>query len=169
MDIYKHLYSSPCGELTLASYDNSLCLCDWNLNKLRHGRIDNKFAKHLKAEFTFGRTEIIDKTIAQLDEYFAHKRSDFDIPTLLIGTEFQKKVWNALQSIPYSSTISYKELSHSLNKGKATRAVASAVGANPLSIIIPCHRVIGKNGDLRGYAGGLEAKEYLLKHEKATK
>lgn len=165
MYIYKYCYLSPCGELTLASYNNSLCLCDWNINKLRRERIDNKITKHLKTEFSLGRTEIIDRAIWQLDEYFAHKRAEFDITTLLIGTDFQKKVWSALQHIPYTTTISYKELSHSLNMNKATRAVASAVGANPLSIIIPCHRVIGSNGELRGYAGGLEAKYFLLKHE----
>lgn len=169
MYIYKYIYSSPCGELTLASFNNSLCLCDWNISELRRNRIDNRIGTHLQCEFTFGRTDVISNAIVQLDEYFAHKRTNFDISTHFIGTDFQKNVWNTITRIPYSTTISYKELSHSLNINNAIRAVASAVGANPISIIIPCHRVIGSDGKLRGYAGGLGTKSFLLRHEKATK
>jgi len=89
----------------------------------------------------------------------------FDIPILLIGTQFQKEVWKALRNIPYGKTISYLELAYKLNNPKAIRAIASANGANAISIIIPCHRIIGSDGNMVGYAGGLKAKKNLLKLE----
>ena len=90
------------------------------------------------------------------------KRTKFELPIKLIGTEFQQKVWEKLQQIPFGKTITYLDLSKDLNNVKAIRAVASANGANAISIIVPCHRVIGKNGDIVGYAGGLKAKKALL-------
>jgi len=98
----------------------------------------------------------------QLKEYFAGTRKEFDIPLDIEGTDFQKKVWNELQKIPYGKTISYKSLSEKLGDVKAIRAVGKANGQNPISIIIPCHRVISANGTLVGYAGGLAIKEKLL-------
>jgi len=101
----------------------------------------------------------------QLDEYFTNKREIFDIPLDLKGTDFQKIVWSELLKIPYGKTISYKELSLRLGDVKAIRAVGAANGANPVSIIVPCHRVIGSDGSLTGYAGGLWRKKWLLEHE----
>jgi methylated-DNA-[protein]-cysteine S-methyltransferase len=101
----------------------------------------------------------------QLDEYFTNKREIFDLPLDLKGTEFQKKVWNELMKIPFGKTITYKELSLRLGNLKAIRAVAAANGANPVSIIVPCHRVIGSDGSLTGYAGGLWRKRWLLDFE----
>jgi len=103
----------------------------------------------------------------QLKEYFAGTRKEFDIPLDIEGTDFQKKVWNELQKIPYGKTISYKSLSEKLGDVKAIRAVGKANGQNPIAIIIPCHRVIGANGTLVGYAGGLAIKEKLLHLEGA--
>jgi methylated-DNA-[protein]-cysteine S-methyltransferase len=103
----------------------------------------------------------------QLNEYFARTRKEFDIPLNIEGTNFQKKVWNELQKIPYGKTISYKTLSEKLGDVKAIRAVGKANGQNPVAIIIPCHRVIGANGNLVGYAGGLDIKEKLLHLEGA--
>jgi methylated-DNA-[protein]-cysteine S-methyltransferase len=101
----------------------------------------------------------------QLDEYFSRKREAFTLPLDLKGTEFQKKVWAELLNIPFGKTVSYKELSIRLGDVKAIRAVAAANGANPVSIIVPCHRVIGSDGSPTGYAGGLWRKQWLLEHE----
>lgn len=103
----------------------------------------------------------------QLKEYFAGTRKDFDVPLYIEGTDFQKRVWNELRKIPYGKTISYKTLSEKLGDVKAIRAVGKANGQNPIAIIIPCHRVIGANGSLVGYAGGLAIKEKLLHLEGA--
>lgn len=103
--------------------------------------------------------------IAQLNEYFEGKRSRFDFKLNPQGTDFQKKVWQELLNIPFGKTISYLELSKKLGDEKAIRAVASANGKNPLWIVIPCHRVIGTDGSLTGYAGGLWRKKWLLEHE----
>lgn len=102
----------------------------------------------------------------QLDEYFHRERRDFDIPLLFVGTDFQKKVWNELLNIPYGTSISYAEMSRRLGVPKAVRALANANGANALSVIVPCHRVIGSDGSLTGYGGGLERKRFLLDLEK---
>ena len=101
----------------------------------------------------------------QLKEYFDRKRKNFKLPLEIIGTEFQKKVWNELLKINYGETITYKELAIRLGDLKSIRAAASANGANPLPIVIPCHRVIGSNGELVGYGGGLDVKEKLLQLE----
>lgn len=119
----------------------------------------------LNAGYTEMTSEIIEETRRQLDEYFRHERQAFDIPLLTAGTEFQKSVWNSLMEIPYGQTITYGELATRLGKPAAVRAVANANGANAISIIIPCHRVIGSDNTLTGYGGGLEAKKFLLELE----
>jgi methylated-DNA-[protein]-cysteine S-methyltransferase len=100
-----------------------------------------------------------------MDEYFLGERKAFDIPLLMVGTEFQHSVWQGLIQIPYGTTASYLELSRNIGNEKAVRAVATANGANAISILIPCHRIIGSNGDLVGYAGGLATKKKLLELE----
>ena len=118
----------------------------------------------MKTSFKTETTSVLEDTKRQLDEYFASKRKAFDIQLCLVGTDFQHKVWNALRSIPYGSTKSYKDIAQCIGKPKAVRAVARAIGANAISILIPCHRVIGSNHSLTGYAGGLEAKRgYIYK------
>jgi len=107
----------------------------------------------------------LQECVVQLQEYFMGKRTHFDLPLNPQGTEFQKRVWQALIEIPFGKTISYAELSKKLGGVKAIRAVAAANGKNPLWIIIPCHRVIGSDGSLTGYAGGLWRKKWLLEHE----
>ena len=109
--------------------------------------------------------EVLQDCVYQLQEYFNGKRQNFSLPLNAEGTDFQKKVWEALVEIPFGKTTSYLELSRVLGDEKATRAVASANGKNPLWIIVPCHRVIGSNGSLTGYAGGLWRKKWLLDHE----
>ncbi|MBT8282242.1 MAG: methylated-DNA--[protein]-cysteine S-methyltransferase [Muriicola sp.] len=113
--------------------------------------------------------EVLEDAIYQLQEYFNGSRKQFDLPLNPQGTEFQKKVWQELSRIPYGKTISYMDLSKKLGDPKAIRAAASANGKNPIWIIIPCHRVIGSNGDLVGYAGGLDRKKWLLNHESPSK
>lgn len=157
-------YHSPVGELILGEFNNKICICDWKYRKQRD-QIDARIAKELGANFEKNNIAILRKAKKQLDEYFAKKRTSFDLPLHPIGTDFQKRVWEALQEIPFGTTKSYLELAHDLGDEKAIRAVATANGANAISIIIPCHRVIGSDGSLTGYAGGLNAKKKLLQLE----
>lgn len=106
-------------------------------------------------------------TRQQLTAYFAGELKEFDVPLTLIGTDFQKSVWRALVEIPFGETISYGELAVRIGKPKASRAVGAANGANPIPVIIPCHRVIGSNKSLTGFGGGVETKAFLLNHEGA--
>lgn len=114
-------------------------------------------------------TQLLRKAAKQLEEYFAGKRRKFDLPLKQEGTEFRQKVWKALQEIPYGETRSYKQVAQMIGNPKAARAVGMANNKNHIPIIIPCHRVIGSNGKLVGYALGLEIKQELLELEKATK
>ena len=108
---------------------------------------------------------VLQQCITQLDEYFSGTRRDFDFPMTQPGTAFQQKVWQGLLAIPYGRTVSYLALSKTLGDGKAIRAVGTANGRNNLAIVVPCHRVIGSNQSLTGYAGGLWRKRWLLEHE----
>jgi methylated-DNA-[protein]-cysteine S-methyltransferase len=110
----------------------------------------------------------LQETVSQLQDYFDGKRNNFNIKINPQGTEFQQKVWNELLNIPFGKTMSYLDLSKKLGDVKAIRAVASANGKNPLWIVVPCHRVIGSDGSLTGYAGGLWRKKWLLEHENPT-
>ena len=154
-------YQSPCGELILASYDGKLCLCDWydkpcaEHNKKRTQRI-------LEADAKEESSTVLNQTKKELDEYFAGIRNYFNVPLLLTGTDFQKKVWLALLEIPYGETRTYLDIARRVNNPKGVRAVAQAIGANGISLFIPCHRVIGSNHSLPGFAGGLDAKRLLL-------
>lgn len=118
-----------------------------------------------KPNYDKNETPLIKKTFLELEEYFNGQRKTFDLPLKLEGTDFQKKVWKELIKIPYGKTISYKELATSIGNEKACRAVGMANNKNKIMIVIPCHRVIGSNGDLTGYAGGLNIKQQLLELE----
>lgn len=111
-------------------------------------------------------TPILERAAAQLAEYFAGARRDFELPLAPAGTEFQRTVWRALQAIPFGATRSYAELARAIDRPSASRAVGAANGRNPISIVVPCHRVIGASGDLTGYGGGMAAKQWLLVHER---
>ncbi|MEO7977212.1 methylated-DNA--[protein]-cysteine S-methyltransferase [Flavobacterium sp.] len=113
--------------------------------------------------------KVLKEAVLQLQEYFEGKRTEFDLKLNPKGTEFQQKVWKSLLKIPYGKTVSYMDQSKKLGDVKAIRAVASANGKNPLWIVVPCHRVIGTNGSLTGYAGGLSRKKWLLEHENPSK
>jgi len=159
-------YASPCGVLALGSSGDRLCMCDWLDAAARHSRIVRRLERLLRAGFTEGASAVVERAIAQLDEYFAGRRCEFDVPLLLEGTEFQKRVWTELLAIPYGSTISYGDMAQIIGTPSAVRAVANANGANALSVFIPCHRVVGSNGTLTGYGGGLAAKQFLLQLER---
>ena len=135
---------------------------------MKSDRTNNRLKKGLNAEFVEGSSEIIEETIKQLEEYFKAERQNFDIPLLMVGTEFQKSVWQGLMKIPFGKTASYLELAKNIGNEKAVRAVANANGANAISILIPCHRIIGSNGTLTGYAGGLDVKKKLLELEQRS-
>ena len=152
------------GELIFGSFEDKLCLLDFKYRKMRK-TVDERIKKGLKANFKEHNTEIIEKARAELDEYFRGNRKEFDLLLQMVGTDFQKSVWNALLKVPYGTTSTYLQLAFDINNEKAVRAVASANGANSMAIIIPCHRIIGSNGELMGYGGGLPVKKRLLKLE----
>lgn len=160
-------YLSPCGELIIGSYEDKLCLCDWRYRQKREA-VDSRIQEGLKTRYQAGNSFVIEQTIAQLDEYFQKKRTSFDISLLMVGTDFQKGVWKALIDIPYGEKETYMGLALKMNNPKAVRAIASANGANAISIIIPCHRIIGSDNKLVGYAGGVAAKKDLLELEFET-
>ncbi|MBR1514815.1 MAG: methylated-DNA--[Bacteroidales bacterium] len=161
-------YDSPCGTLLLGAFDARLCLCDW-VNGWHRKTTERRLEKALNAVLAEKPSEVIEKARIQLDEYFRQERTSFDLPLLFVGTEFQRRVWDELFRIPYGSTISYGIMAQNLGMPKAVRAVANANGANAISIIAPCHRVIGSNGTLTGYGGGIEAKRFLLHLESQAK
>lgn len=144
---------SPIGPIGIAEENGAIC-------QLFFGD-DN-----LPAGYEITKTLLISEATRQLTEFFAGNRKDFDLPLTLTGTDFQMSVWQALQTIPYGETRSYKDIAILIGNPKASRAVGLANNRNPISIIVPCHRVIGQNGSLTGYGGGLAAKEYLLELEK---
>jgi methylated-DNA-[protein]-cysteine S-methyltransferase len=159
-------FKSPLGELILGSFQDQLCLCDWRYRKMR-AQIDNRIQKGLQAYFEESSSVIIEETKKQLSDYFKSKMQNFDLPILFVGSDFQKQVWQALLQIPFGKSESYLGLAKRLDNEKAIRAVATANGANAISIIVPCHRIIGSDGSLVGYAGGLSAKKKLLELEGA--
>ena len=147
---YYYTYQTPLGELWIEEEDNFIVKIKY---KTDFQGIEKK------------ETPLIKETHQQLTAYFLGKRKTFDIPVKLQGTEFQKKVWSALQTIPYGKVWSYKQLAQTVGSPKGYRAVGMANNRNPISIIVPCHRVTGIKGDLVGYAGGIEKKRYLLELE----
>lgn len=159
-------YQSKFGELLIGDYQGQLCICDWLYRKMR-AQIDVRLQTRLNANYFSGNTAIIDSTKAQLEQYFSGGSKNFDIPLKWVGTEFQKEVWKELLKIPFGLTETYLGLSQKMNNKGAIRAIASANGANAISIIVPCHRIIGSDGKLVGYAGGVETKKKLLQFENA--
>ena len=164
-DICIQYHKTKIGELILGSFEGKLCLLDFNYRKNRNA-IDDRIKKGLNADFVEEDSEIIEKTRTELDEYFKENRREFDVPIQIVGTDFQKSVWNALLKVAYGTTSTYLQLAKDINNEKAVRAVAGANGANAIAIIIPCHRIIGSSGELVGYAGGLPTKKRLLTLEK---
>lgn len=158
------VYPSPFGDLILISLGKRLIYCNWKeTDCLYKGDMVDEFYRHIN----IGHEDFscLDRTRVQLDKYFTGILKVFSIPLLLKGSPFSQKVWKEMRKIPYGQTVSYGQLSGICNKPKAQRAVANACGRNPISIILPCHRVIASAGTLGGYTGGLDKKIALLKLE----
>jgi len=155
--VYKLDYESPIGVLEIIGTEEAIGSILFTERDKAVNLLQEETPKVLKLCFQ------------QLDEYFKGIRHEFTFPYQMEGTDFQKTVWNALKGIPYAETGSYKDIAVSIGNEKAIRAVGSANGKNKLSIVIPCHRIIGSNGKLTGYAGGLWRKEWLLQHERTFK
>jgi methylated-DNA-[protein]-cysteine S-methyltransferase len=149
---------SPIGPLTLVGADGALT--GVYMDRQRYRPEPETFGDRDDVPFT--------EAARQLEEYFAGTRTRFDLPLAPVGTPFQRQVWEALQAIPYGQTVSYGQLADRLGRPAAARAVGFANGHNPISIIVPCHRVVGSNGDLTGYGGGLERKRRLLDFERSV-
>ena len=164
-------HKTKIGELVLGSYDSKLCLLDFRYRKMRFA-VDNRLKKTLNAKFVVQDNKILKETRKQITEYLRAERKTFDLPILSVGSDFQKQVWEALLKINYGETASYLDIAKYIGNEKAVRAVASANGANAIAVIIPCHRIIGSDGELVGYGGGLPIKKRLLnleeKHSKLT-
>jgi methylated-DNA-[protein]-cysteine S-methyltransferase len=154
---YKFI-DSPVGQLKLVAKDERLAAILWEHDKPNRVRLGDMTEANERA--------ILVETERQLREYFAGTRQRFDLPLDFQGTEFQKKVWDALLTIPFGQTRSYTEIAQQIGNLAAVRAVGAANGRNPVSIVVPCHRVISSAGDLTGYAGGLHRKDALLKLER---
>ena len=159
-------YHSPVGELVLGSHQDHLVLCDWRYRKMRSA-IDKRIMDGLHADFDEQPSAITDLAVRELKDYFNKELQRFTVPLKLVGTDFQRSVWQELLNIPFGKTMTYLQLSRKLGDEKAIRAVATANGANAISVMVPCHRIIGSDGDLVGYAGGLPAKKKLLQLEGA--
>ncbi|OJT99344.1 MAG: cysteine methyltransferase [Rhizobium sp. 63-7] len=153
------ILASPVGELTLVAGENGLVAVLWENDKPERVRIG--------AVVEDARHPVLVETVRQLGEYFDGRRRAFDLALDFVGTPFQQQVWAALLAIPYGETRSYGQLAETLGRPSAARAVGAANGRNPISIITPCHRLIGANGDLTGFAGGLDNKRFLLSLEAA--
>ena len=149
----KTTFHSPIGRLLLVANVSGIT----EITYLEEGNTESDKSEH----------PVLEEAKKQLTEYFKGRRKTFDLPINPSGTPFQESVWKELQYIPYGTTTTYSEVSRKLNNPKAVRAVGKANGLNPISIIIPCHRVIGANQALTGYAGGIDKKRWLLKHEGA--
>src|SRR5215475_5285775 len=156
------IVESPLGELTLVAEDGALTGLYFRHHWYRPA--DNTMGPRVDAKSD----ELLANAQTQLTDYLADHRSEFDLPTRLHGDEDQQGVWQLLTKIPYGETVTYGELAAALADGTTAQEVGQAVGRNPLSIIVPCHRVVGKNGQLTGYAGGLKRKQYLLELEEPS-
>ena len=159
MQVNFNSFKTPAGRIYLVAKGNKLCGIafekQWPELKSRYSDIVEK------------KSPVLRRATKQLGEYFKGKRRSFDIPYTLKGTKFQKRAWEALATIPFGKTKSYKDQAQLVRSPKAVRAIGRANGQNPLCIILPCHRVIGSNGSLTGYAGGLKIKKFLLNLERA--
>ena len=148
------LMPSPVGQLTLVARAGKLAAILWETERANHVRLGDLIET--------GDNPVLLETERQLTEYFAGTRNHFELELDFVGTDFQKQVWQALLTIPFGETRSYRQIASQIGNPTAVRAVGAANGRNPISIIAPCHRVIGASGTLTGFAGGLEAKQYLL-------
>jgi len=155
--------SSPIGDLTLVATAQGLCAVLWPVDGESERTGIAAADDAVAAPDTAAR--VLSDAARQLDEYFAGERTEFDLPLDPTGTDFQQQAWTVLRDIEFGATISYGEQAQRLGNPKASRAVGAANGKNPISIIVPCHRVVGRDGSLTGFAGGADTKRWLLDHE----
>ena len=167
-NLFSQFVETPLGLMMAIADNKALYLLEFRERKNLARNIEG-FTHKINAHITQGYTSIIQLIQEELEQYFAGTLKTFKTPIFLGGSPFQKRVWSKLKDIPYGKTKDYSALAAAIDKPSACRAVANANGANQFAIIIPCHRVINKNGALGGYAGGIERKEWLLQHEKRTK
>ena len=156
--LYKSTMDSPVGELTIVASDDGVRAVLWPDDNPKRVQLGDVMEQPCHA--------VIEATMIELTEYFAGDRQVFDVPLDPMGTEFQQSAWRALRSIPYGTTVSYGEQAERMGDKRKARAVGAANGLNPISIIAPCHRVVGAGGELTGFAGGIESKSWLLDHER---
>lgn len=149
-NIFRDYFDTPLGKMEVTTNQQAV--------------LTIKFVKQPEPD-TIHKNEVTDLTIHQMLEYYASERIQFDLPLLLSGTSFQKRVWSAVTFVHYGETCSYADIADTIKNPNAVRAVGAAIGNNPIAIIVPCHRVIGSNGKLTGYAYGLNKKAWLLNHE----
>jgi len=157
------IINSPLGNIIIAEFNGKIVFLEFSGNK-RAKTVLNKISTSLGASPQKGDTVVLKKTAKQLGMYFNGKLDKFDLPLQIVGTDFQKKVWRQLNFIPYGKTRNYGWVAEKI-KNNSARAAGQAIGKNPISIIVPCHRVIGKDGSLTGFGGGIKRKKWLLKHE----
>ncbi|MEQ8240398.1 MAG: methylated-DNA--[protein]-cysteine S-methyltransferase [Cyclobacteriaceae bacterium] len=162
--LHTHQFSTPIGDMHVGATDAGVCLLEFSDRQTLETQFED-LRRMLKAKIVEGKNEHTRKAVTQVCEYFEGNRMAFDLELLMLGTEFQNRVWKELQNIPFGTTRAYGEQAMALGDKKAIRAVASANGKNRMAIVIPCHRVIGATGELTGYAGGLHRKRWLLNHE----
>jgi methylated-DNA-[protein]-cysteine S-methyltransferase len=169
--LFRTTMSSPIGRLTLVATADAIVAIRWDTETDgsepdAHNPVDAKLGdEFVDVPAGEGGHAALDQAVAQLGEYFAGQRVDFDLPLDPEGTDFQKQAWDALVQIPFGETISYGEQAVMLGDKNKSRAVGAANGKNPIPIVVPCHRVVGSNGHLTGFAGGLNIKAWLLDHE----
>jgi AraC family transcriptional regulator of adaptative response/methylated-DNA-[protein]-cysteine methyltransferase len=156
---------TPIGMMVAGASENGICLLEF-IDRQMLNTDYKDLARLLKTTVEQGRNQLTDEIRNQLNEYFRGERKEFTVPLVIPGSRFQQEVWKELLKIPFGSTRSYRDQAMALNKPGAIRAVANANGMNRISIVIPCHRIIGSDGGLTGYGGGLMRKRWLLDHEK---
>jgi O-6-methylguanine DNA methyltransferase len=159
-----HQFESPLGIISVAENEMGITHLSFGTVNELASKLENQFRKK-SLGLVFQTSTIIDSLINQVDAYFKGMRKDFQLPLKPMGTEFQQKVWSELQKIPFGQTQTYLQQAKTVGNSKTIRASASANGQNPIALIIPCHRIIGSDGSLTGYAGGLWRKKWLLDHE----
>lgn len=157
-------YNSPLGEMVIGVLDEGICLLEFH-DRIRLGQEFLQLAKELEARYAAGENRHSEQARTELELYFKKKLAQFTVPVVLTGTAFQRKVFESLKEIPFGKTVTYKDQSLKLGDIKAIRAVATANGVNRIAIMLPCHRVIGSDGSLVGYAGGIWRKKALLELE----
>ena len=157
-ELFSSVIDSPVGPLTIVATDQGVRAILWPDDDPTRVRLDTSIENPDH--------RVISMTVTQLSEYFDGERTDFDVPLDPVGTEFQRAAWDALRSIPYGTTVSYGEQAERMGDRRKARAVGAANGRNPISIVVPCHRVVGADGTLTGFAGGTDTKAWLIEHER---